>query len=129
MAEGYNNRKERKKMTKRLKAMGLIPKRESDEQRKERTARSKIAGQQIHSQFLAATETELRAKAVENEIQQVKNLAESIGEEKAKKMVENNRKLVAAREAKQAAKAAARKANPTGATYDGFINVETINKG
>lgn len=88
-----NNRKERRNLLRRMKAMGIIPKHETAKEAAERKHRSQIAGDQIHSQFLAQVETNVRNQKADAEAAQLRALTEVWGEEKARQIIANNKQI------------------------------------
>ena len=86
----HYNRKERKNLARQF---GLKPKNETAEQRASRIERSRIAGDQIHQQFLMQTENSIRNQQSEKEAQVLKSLTEAFGAEEAAKRVANNKAL------------------------------------
>jgi len=84
----HYNRKERKNLAKRL---GLKNNNETTSQRQERIERSRIAGNQIHQQFLMQVENDQRNQLVEKEAQVLKSLTESVGAEEAARIIASNK--------------------------------------
>jgi len=95
-----NNRRERRNLLRKMKGMGLIPKHETAKDAAERKHRSQIAGDQIHAQFLAQVETTLRSQKAEHEAEQLRALTATWGEEKARKIISDNRRIEEKRIAK-----------------------------
>ena len=94
----HYNRTERRKLAKQF---GLLTtKGEPRERSIERRERSRIAGEQIHSQFLAENEVHLREQAADMEARQLENLTASHGAEEAARIIANNKRLQQKREAK-----------------------------
>ena len=87
--QGHYNRKERRRLAKKL---GLINKNETREERNTRISRSIEAGKQIHQQFLMQNENNLRNQEVEREAEYFKKLVERVGADEAEKILANNRK-------------------------------------
>ena len=102
----HYNRRQRRELAR---SMGML-KNESHEAWQERVRRSQEAGRQIDRQFKNNSETNVRNAQADADAQRLKDLIESVGEEKAKEMMANNRKVSEAREAKLAARYARQKA-------------------
>lgn len=84
----HYNRKERKNLAKKL---GLVKSDETSKQRQDRIERSKIAGNQIHQQFLMQVENDQRNQLVEKDAQVLMSLTESLGAEEAARIMANNK--------------------------------------
>jgi len=97
MEQGHYNRKERKKLAKKL---GLVNKNETFQERNDRVFRSIEAGKQLQQQFLMQTENNLRNQEVEREALYLRRLIERVGEEEAEKIMANNRKAEEKRQEK-----------------------------
>lgn len=95
-----HSRRDRKNMMRKLKKMGLIPKHETQKTRAERIHRSRLAGEQMHTQFMMDNEMSIRKQEAEKQHAQFKNLAESFGEEKAREIIAKNMELARKREEK-----------------------------
>lgn len=101
------SRRDRRRLAKQF---GLIKSDETNSQATERRSRSKEAGDQINMQFLAENEVRLREAAADREAAQLESLTASVGADEAARIMVNNKKIQAAREAKQASKNAKRSA-------------------
>ena len=86
----HYNRKERKTLAKQL---GLKPKNETAQQRAERTARSREAGNQIQQQFLMQTENNIRNQQVEKDAEVLRSMTEKYGAEEAARIMANNKAI------------------------------------
>ena len=94
----HYSRKQRKELAKML---GLINANETPLQRAERLKRSAEAGKQIHTQFVMNTENSIRNQMTEIEAKRFNSLVESLGEERAKQAMENERIIKQKKQAKK----------------------------
>jgi hypothetical protein len=89
MAESFYNRKERRKLAKKL---GLNNKNLSEKERSVQRQRAQEAGRQIHMQFITEVENDTRKQDAEREARVLKSLVDAFGEEEGKRRFEANQK-------------------------------------
>ncbi len=86
----HYSRKERRNLAKQL---GLSKKNETRSETNDRIFRSSQAGIQINQQFQMQTENEIRNKLSEKEVSVFNSLINSVGENEANRILENNRMI------------------------------------
>ena len=94
----FYSRRERRNLAKQF---GLHKIKETAKEKAERQHRAMEAGQQIHMQHVMEAENAMRNQMAEKEAKRIQNLVESFGEERTKKILEEEAKIAAKKQAKK----------------------------